>query len=127
MARRLGLLAIILFVLLLLLLISLHLYHVMQYATVSSIEASAVDGREGSAEITYSPESAGKIEFVRESSGLVQTLTEYANTPGSSDKSKGNFTWSGKSGEKSSLHVTYRSGLFLVTKELPLTKTSGGK
>lgn len=118
--RRLGFLAILLIVLLLVLLISIHLYHVMQYARVANVEASAVDGRPEVAEITYTPESAGKIEFVRESDGLVQTLTEYANAPGSADDPTGTFTWSGKKDDKSTLRVTYRGGLFLVTKELPV-------
>ena len=122
LVRRLGFLALLLIILLVVLLIALHLYHVMQYARVADVEAVAVDGRPEVAEINYTPESAGKIEFVRESEGLVQTLTEYANAPGSDDKSKGTFTWSGKKNEKSTLRVTYRGGLFLVNKDLPVKR-----
>jgi hypothetical protein len=126
LVRRLKWLAILLVALLVVLLISLHLYHVMQYAKVSMVEAAAVDGRPESAEIRYTPESSGKIEFVRESEGLSQTLTEYAKVGGSSPSSAKIFTWSGKPGDNSAFRVTYRSGLFLVTDELPLSK-SGGK
>jgi hypothetical protein len=120
LVRRLGFLAILLILLLLILLIALHIYQVMQYAEVSSVEAVSAGDRPGTAEILYTPKSAGKIEFVRESDGLVQTLTEYANDPNSTDKSEGKFTWSGKEDEKSQLQVTYRSGLFYVTKTLPV-------
>jgi hypothetical protein len=122
LARWLGWLALLLIALLIALIISIYLYHVMQYASVTSIEATALEGRPGAAEILYAPASSGKIEFVRDSAGLVQILTEYASDP-STGKSKGKFTWSGKEGEKSSLSVTYRSGLFLVTKDLPVTRT----
>jgi hypothetical protein len=121
LARWLGWLAILLIGLLIALIISIYLYYVMQYASVTSVEATAIEGRPGAAEIVYAPESSGKIEFVRESDGFVQILTEYATDP-STGKSKGKFTWSGKENEKSSLRVTYRSGLFLVTKDLPLTR-----
>ncbi len=119
LARWLGWLAVLLVILLIVLMISIHLYHVLQYASVKSVEAVAVAGRPGVAEIVYEPASSGKIEFVRESNGLVEILTEYASDP-SSGKANGKFTWSGKEKEKSSLHVSYRSGLFLTTKELPL-------
>jgi hypothetical protein len=121
MVRRLAVLAISLVLLLLLLLVALHLYHVMQYAEVSNVEAVTAEDRSGGAEILYTPKSAGKIEFVRESDGLVQTLTEYANDPGSPDKSDGKFNWSGKENEKTRFQVTYREGLFLVTKDLTVT------
>ncbi len=121
LARWLGWLALLLVALLVLLVVSIYLYYVMQYASVSSVEASAVAGRPGVAEIVYSPQSAGKIEFVRESEGLVQTLTEYAQDP-AAGKPEGKFTWSGKEKEKSTLHVTYRAGLFLVTKDLTLSR-----
>ena len=121
LARWLSRLAILLVALLIALLISIHLYHVMQYASVRSVEAAAIEGRPGTAEIVYVPESAGKIEFVRESNGFVQILTEYASAP-SSEQSEGKFTWSGKEDEKSSLRVTYRSGIFLVTKDLALAR-----
>ncbi len=98
--------------------ISIHLYNVMQYASVKSVEAAAIEGRPGTAEIVYVPESSGKIEFVRESDGFVQILTEYASDP-SSGQSEGKFTWSGKEDEKSSLRVTYRSGIFLSRKTSP--------
>ena len=78
------------------------------------------------AEITYEPDSAGKIEFVRESNGIVETLTEHASDP-SSGKTNGKFNWSGKEKEKSTLHVTYRSGIFLVTKDLPLARANAKK
>jgi hypothetical protein len=120
LVRRLGFLAILLILLLLILLIALYLYQVLQYAEVSSVEAVAVSDRPGVAEILYKPKSAGKIEFVRESDGLVQTLTEYANDPNSADKSDGKFTWSGKDNEKSQLQVTYRKGLFFHTENLPV-------
>ena len=118
LVRRLAVLAGLLVLLLIALVIALHLYHVMQYAEVSSVEANSVPGGTGTAEIVYTPKSAGKIEFVRESEGLLQTVTEYANDPNSSDKSNGHFTWSGADQEKSSFRATYRQGLFLVTKDL---------
>jgi hypothetical protein len=124
LVRKLALIAIILVILLILLLITLHLYHVMQYARVVDVEAFQVEGKSGVAEISYEPACAGKIEFVRDSEGLSQTLTEYANAPGSSEKSKGKFTWSGRKGDKGTLHATYREGLFLVTKDLPLQSPS---
>ena len=122
-ARRLGWLAIGLIALLIVLMISIYLYSVMQYASVNSVSAAAIEGRPGVAEIEYVPGSSGKIDFVRESDGLVQILSEHAVAPSAGD-SKRKFTWSGKKGETSSLHVTYRSGLFLVTKELPLARIS---
>lgn len=118
-ARWLGRLAILLVILLIAVGVSIYLYHVMQYATVTRVGAAAADGRPGVAEIEYTPSSSGRIEFVRESEGLVQTLIEYARDPSGSDPTR-KFTWSGKNGEKSSLRVTYRSGLFLVTTELPV-------
>ena len=121
LARWLSRIAILLVALLIVLIISIYLYHVMQYASVTSVRAAVIDGRPGTAEITYVPASSGKIEFVRESAGLVQILTEHAGAP-SSGKSKGRFTWSGKEDEKSSFRVTYRSGLFLVTNDLPVTR-----
>lgn len=126
LARWLGWLAALLIALLIALIVSIYLYYVMQYASVTSVEAAAIEGRPGAAEIEYVPESSGRIEFVRESKGLVQILTEHASDP-SSGKSKGKFTWSGKEDEKSSLRVTYRSGLFLVTKDLRLTRAGSKK
>jgi hypothetical protein len=120
LARWLGWLAVLLVVLLIALMIAIHLYSVLQYASVKNVEANAVVGRPDVAEITYEPDSAGKIEFVRESNGVVETLTEHASDP-SIGKTNGKFKWSGKEKEKSTLRVTYRSGLFLVTKDLPLT------
>ena len=120
--KRLAILATLLVALLILLLIAIHLYNVMQYAAVSSVEAVAVAELPGAAELRYKPESAGKIEFVRESKGLVQTLTEYANAPGTPGESKGKFVWSGRADEESTLRVTYRSGLFLTTRDLPISK-----
>ena len=120
-ARWLGRLAILLIALLIALVIGIYLYYVMQYASVRSITAAGLKGRPGAAEIEYVPDSSGKIDFVRESDGLVQTLSEHAGDPSSGDP-KRKFTWSGKEGEKSSLHVTYRSGLFLVTRELPIDR-----
>lgn len=114
----------ILVILLIVLLVSLHLYHVMQYARVVAVEAFKVEGKTGAAEIAYEPACAGKIEFVRDSEGLSQTLTEYANDPGSSEQSKHKFTWSGRKGDKETLRATYREGLFLVTKDLPLQSPS---
>lgn len=119
-ARWLGWLAILLVILLIAVGVSIYLYYVMRYATVTSVGAAAVDGQPGAAEIEYAPSSSGKIEFVRESDGLVQTLSEYATDPSGGDSSR-KFTWSGKKGEKSSLSVTYRRGLFLVTKDLTLS------
>jgi hypothetical protein len=121
LARWLGRLAVLLVALLLVLIVSIYLHYVMQYASVASVEAVAAAGQPGAAEIAYAPESAGKIEFVRESEGLVQTLTEFALAPAAGDAKK-KFTWSGKENEKSSLRVTYRSGLFLVTKDLPIAR-----
>ena len=126
LARWLGWLAVLLVVLLIALMIAIHLYNVMQYASVKSVDAAAIPGRPGVAEIVYVPDSSGKIEFVRESDGLVEILTEYANDP-SAGKPNGKFTWSGKENEKSSLHATYRSGLFLTTKDLALTRAGSKK
>jgi hypothetical protein len=122
LARWLGWLAILLVALLIALMISIYLYSVMQYASVKNVEAAAIAGRPGVAEIVYEPDSSGRIEFVRESDGLVEILTEHASDPSSGEPKK-KFTWSGKENEKSSLHVTYRNGLFLVTKDLPLART----
>jgi hypothetical protein len=119
--RWLGWLAALLIALLIACIISIYLYHVMQYASVTSIGAAAIEGRPGAAEIEYAPDSSGKIDFVRESDGLVQTLSEHVGDPPPGD-SKRKFTWSGKKGEKSSLRVTYRSGLSLVTQDLPLAR-----
>jgi hypothetical protein len=126
LVRWLGWLAVLLVVLLIFLMIAIHLYSVLQYASVKSVEAAPVAGRPGVAEITYEPDSAGKIEFVRESNGIVETLTEHASDP-STGKTNGKFNWSGKEKEKSTLRVTYRSGLFLVTKDLPLTQAASKK
>jgi hypothetical protein len=126
LVRRLAFLAILLILLLLLLLIALHLYHVMQYAEVSSVEAVSVEGQPGTALILYTPKSAGKIELVRESDGLLQTITEYANDPNSADKSDGKFAWEGRADEKSQLRVTYREGLFFATKELEVKPRGRG-
>jgi hypothetical protein len=120
-ARWLGRLAILLVALLIAMAILIYLYNVMQYASVASVGAAAVNGRPGVADIEYQPASSGKIEFVRESDGVVEVLTEYAGDS-TADKPKGKFGWSGREGEKSSLRVTYRSGLFLVTKDLPLAQ-----
>lgn len=119
--RWLGRLAVGLVALLIACIVGIYLYFVMQYASVTSITAAGVEGRPGAAEIEYAPNSSGKIDFVRESDGLVQTLCEHVSDPPPGD-SKRKFTWSGKKGEKSSLRVTYRSGLSLVTQDLPLAR-----
>jgi hypothetical protein len=123
LARWMSWLAILLVALLIALAISIYLYHVMQYASVTTVDAFAVPGRPGTARIDFEPASSGKIEFVKESDGVVETLTEYATVPSDGDSTK-NFTWSGNDDKKLTLQVTYRSGLFLVTKDLPLTKAS---
>jgi hypothetical protein len=119
LVRRLAIMAIFLVLALILLLIAIYLYNVMQYAQVESVEATKLANKPGAAEIHYKPSTAGKIEFVRESEGLVQTLTEYAGDPAAGAK-EGKFEWSGKPGERSLIRVTYRSGFFLVTTNLTL-------
>jgi len=114
--RRLGLLALLLILLLVILLVSLHLYHVMQYATLSSVEATNARRIAGAADLQYVPESAGKVEFVREDADKVETLTDYATA----DKAKKSFTWSGASTNKYTLKVTYRQGFSLTTKDLSI-------
>jgi hypothetical protein len=116
--RRLAFMAILLVIALILLLISLHLYNVLQYASVDRVQAGVVEGMPGTAQIRYTAKTAGKIEFVRESEGLVQTLTEYADPPTGGDAAEAKFQWSGKQGERSTIRVTYRDGLFLTTKDL---------
>lgn len=118
LARWMGRLAVLLIVLLIALSVSIYLYYVMQYASVSTVEAVAAAGRPGSVEIAYTPLSEGKVEFVRESAGFVQILTEYVTSP-SSERPQGKFTWSGKERENPSFRATYRRGLFLVTQDLP--------
>ena len=54
-ARWLGWLAMLLIALLIALIISIYLYYVMQYASVTSVEATAIEGRPGAAEIVYAP------------------------------------------------------------------------
>lgn len=125
LVRKLAIMAAILVLALIALIIALYLYRIMQYARVESVEAAALPGRPGAAVIRYKPNSAGKIEFVRESEGLVQTLTEYADdpTPGAP---AGKFQWAGKPGERSTIRVTYREGLILVTKDLSLSTGGPG-
>jgi hypothetical protein len=125
LVRWLRWLAILLVVLLIALAILIYLYHVMQYASVASVGAASVNGRPGVADIEYQPDSSGKIDFVRESDGVVEVLTEHAGDP-SAENAKRKFSW-GKEGQKSSLSVTYRSGLFFVTKDLPLGQAGAKK
>jgi hypothetical protein len=125
LVRRLMIMAVVLVLALILLLVALYLYSVLQYAQVESVNASALEGQPGAAEIRYKPTSAGKIEFVRESDGLVQTLTEFAADPAAGTP-EAKFWWSGKPGERSTIRVTYRSGLMLVTKDLSVSSTAPG-
>lgn len=118
LVRRLAWLAIVLLVLLVLLMIALHLYRVMQYALLSEVDALPVAAQPGAVAITYTPSSSGKVEFVRKSDEIEETLTDYAVDPGSSDASKQRFNWSGARNDRYDLQVTYREGLSLVTKPL---------
>ena len=130
--RRLAIIAIGLAVLLVVLVAALYVYRVTRYAEVREVEAVAAATGPG-AEIRYEARSAGKVEFVRESEGLVETLTQYAQpdaapaaepAPGAKSAPPGGMTgrfqWSGRPGDKGTLKVTYRSGLALVTRDLPV-------
>jgi hypothetical protein len=115
--RRLGWLALALLLLLVALLIALYLYHVLQYARVNTVEAVPSPDNPGAAAISYTPNSSGKVEFVRKTQDLEETLTDYAIDPISSE-SKKLFSWSGAGDDRYDLEVTYREGLSLVTKPL---------
>ena len=121
-ARRLAFLAILLTVLLVLIIVSLHLYHVMQYATVNTVDAVEKERAVGGAEIRYSPKSEGKTDFIRDASGLLESVTEYVKAPRPGQKPTKKFGWGGKANEKYTLHATYREGLFLTTKELLVSR-----
>ena len=110
-------LAIGLILLLLTLLIGLHLYNVLQYATLSNIEANEVEGRSDTITIYYTPTSAGKIDFVRDSTDLVQTVTEHAN-PAETSTTERKFAWQGDPDQAVQFRATYREGLSLTTKDL---------
>ena len=119
LARLLIALAIALLLLLLALLIGIHLYNVLQYATLSNIEAVEVEGQPETVLIDYSPTSTGKVDFVRESTDLVQTLTEHVNSE-KSGTTEEKFTWGGDPNQAAKFHATYREGLSLITKDLPV-------
>jgi hypothetical protein len=116
--RRRGWLAVMLFVLLLVLLVTLYLYNVMQYALIRSVSAVPSDTQPGAATITYAPSSAGKVEFVRKTQELVETLTDFASDPITPEASQKHFDWSGAQNDEYDLQVTHRDGLSLVTKPL---------
>lgn len=104
--------------LLLLLLVVLtfwHFSHVMQYAVLGRVDVVPSDT--GTANITYDTNSEGKVEFVRQSAGRTETLTEYVDGTKSDTECK--FEWAGKSGDSYTIRVRSRVGWHVVEQSWP--------
>lgn len=113
-----GLLAAALTVVLLVVLIFMHFYHVLQFATIDRLQVLPASSP-GTAEIKFVKLSDGKVEFVRESAGRKETLTEFFRSDEGSTDPEHKFVWGGNHADDYTIWVRYRSGWGLVQREWP--------
>lgn len=118
-ASRAKILAIVAAVLLLLLIVYLLMLRnsfINEFATVESVQFEPYGDRAGSVEITFRPQSAGKVEFTRESSDRQETLIEHIEST-TGDDAERTFVWSGSESNDYKVHVRYRRGWGLKSEE----------
>jgi len=114
--RRLAIVAGVLTVLLVFVLLLVRHNYVMGFAALEGVDIVPLKSRPGAARISYRPRSTGKVEFVRETPQRRETLIEYA-TDRDTTGDKKEFDWSGPKADRYTLHVRYRRGWGLVTKD----------
>ncbi|MFN0052615.1 MAG: hypothetical protein ACKV0T_10510 [Planctomycetales bacterium] len=102
--------AVLLAVLLIAVLTGWHFYRLLQYAEVSQVEVALVDQTTGDAQIKFRRINPGKVEFVREGGGRIETLIEHGDQSSERTGDEYSFSWSGPGAGDLSIRVRSRKG-----------------